>query len=119
MSLTGAPQAPPPKRRSPLEALLPYTSVAVIVAALWVVWTFYSRHEANIRAQREIEAKQEAARKRVVDQIYGSGEIRFTAFSADTGTLRRGDRTQLCYGVLNAKSVRIDPPVEAIKPSYQ
>lgn len=108
-------QQPP---RSRLRALLPYTTVAVIIAALYVAWTFYSRYESNRKAQQAIQAERDEARKRVVDQIYGSGEIKFTTFGADSGVLKRGESTELCYGVVNAKTVKIDPPVEQAKPSY-
>ena len=119
MAITDAPPPPPERpRRSKLEGLLPYTTVAVIIAALYVAWTFYSRYESNKQAVERIQAQREAARKRVVDQIYGSGEIRFTAFTADNGVLQRGQTTQLCYGVVNAESVTLNPAVEPIKPSY-
>jgi hypothetical protein len=84
-----------------------------------VGWTFYSRHEANRRAQEELDAKQAAAQKKVVDQIYGSGEIRIPTFLADNGVLKPGETTHLCYGVVNAVSVKLDPPVEALKPTYR
>jgi hypothetical protein len=118
MAITDSPTPHAPRRKSPWEAVLPYTTVAVIIAALYVAWTFYSRHESNKRAVERIQAEREAARKRVVDQIYGSGEVRFTTFGADSGVLKRGETTQLCYGVVNAKNVKLDPPVEQIKPSY-
>lgn len=101
-----------------LQALLPYTTVAVIVAALYVAWTFYSRYESNRKAQQAIQAEKDEARKRIVDQVYGSGEIKFSTFAADSGVLKRGESTQLCYGVENAKTVKIDPPVEQAKPTY-
>ena len=93
--------------------------MAFLVAALYVGWTFYSRHEANRHAQEELDAKQAAARKRVVDQIYGSGEIRIPTFLAEPGVLKPGQSAQLCYGVVNAVSVKLDPPVEALKPTYR
>lgn len=93
--------------------------MAFLVAALYVGWTFYSRHDANRHAQEELDAKQAAARKRVVDQIYGSGEIRIPTFLADNGVLKLGQTTHLCYGVVNAVSVKLDPPVEALKPTYR
>jgi ABC-type transport system involved in cytochrome bd biosynthesis fused ATPase/permease subunit len=109
---------PEPTPQSHLRALLPYTTVALIIAALYVAWTFYSRYESNRKAQEALQASKEEARKRVVDQVYGTGEIRFTTFGADSGVLRRGETTQLCYGVVNAKTVKLDPPVEQAKPSY-
>jgi hypothetical protein len=93
-------------------------TVAVIVVALYVGWTFYSRYERTRRAQEEIDAAHADARKRVVDQIYGSGEVKFTTFGADSGLLKRGESTELCYGVVNATTVKIDPPVGEVRPSY-
>ena len=103
---------------SRLRALLPYTTVALILAVLYVAWTLYSRYESSRNAQRAIEAKKEAERKQIVNDIYGSGEIKFTAFSLASGVIRRGESTELCYGVVNAKTVKLDPPVEQAKPSY-
>jgi hypothetical protein len=102
-----------------VRKIFPYTTVAFLLAALYVGWTFYSRHEANRHAQEELDAKQAAARKRVVDQIYGSGEIRIPTFLADSGVIKPGETTHLCYGVVNAVSVKLDPPVEALKPTYR
>ena len=118
MAITDSPEPSPRKSGSKLEKLLPYTTVAVIIAGLYVAWTFYSRYESNKRAVEQVQAEREAARKRVVDQIYGSGGVRFNALSADTAVLKRGEKTQLCYSVVNAKNLKLDPPVEPIKPSY-
>ncbi len=118
MPLMSAPNEPGPRPKSKLQAILPYTTVALIVAALYAAWTFYARHERTQRAQAEIEAAHANARKRVVDQIYGSGEVKFTTFGVDTGRLTRGESTELCYGVVNATTVKIDPPIGDIKPSY-
>ena len=118
MALTDAPLPPEQKHKSGLRRILPFTTIGVIIAALYVAWTFYSRYESNKQAMQRIQAEREAARKRVVDQIYGSGEIRFTTFGADSGFLKRGETTELCYGVVNAKNVKVDPPVGETKPSY-
>ena len=108
-----------PKQRSGLRAVLPYTTIAVILAGLYVAWTFYSRNQENRAAADAIEAKKAEERKRVVDQIYGSGEVNFTTFGVDTGVLKRGETTELCYGVVNAKNVKIEPAVGETKPSYR
>ena len=118
MALTDAPNETPQPRGQGLRAVLPYTTVLLVLAALYVAWTFYSRNESNRKAQAEIQAKQEAARKRVVDQIYGSGAVSFSTFGADNGLLHRGQSTELCYGVVNTTVVKIDPPVGETKPSY-
>ena len=41
--------------------------------------------------------------------------LRFYAGSSQVG---RGESLKLCYGVENAASVRIEPPVEQLKPGY-
>jgi hypothetical protein len=118
MALTDAPEQPPKPPGSVLRKLLPVTTVALVLAVLYVAWTFYSRYTSNKEAQQNLAAKQQEARQRVVNQVYGSGEIRFSSFSVDTAHLKRGESTQLCYGVVNATSLKLEPPVEEVKPSY-
>ena len=108
----------PSTGRSRLRAVLPYTTTALVIAILYVAWTFYSRYESSRKAQEAIDAQRAEARKQQVEQIYGSGGIKFTTFGADSGVLKRGESTELCYGVLNAKTVKLDPPVEPAKPTY-
>ena len=121
MSLLDSPgekPAPAASTDTPLKKLLPFTSVALIIAALYVAWTFYSRHQSDRAAAEQLAARQQQARQRVVDQVFGDGEVKFVAFGADSAVLKRGESTQLCYGVVNAKTVTVDPPVEPLKPSY-
>jgi hypothetical protein len=115
----GGEHEPSPGVDSRLKRFLPYTTVALIIAILYVGYTFYSRHEADVQAQAQIDAKQEAARKQTVQAVFGDGEIRFTSFSINTRSLRSGQTAQLCFGVVNATSVKMDPPVEKLKPTYQ
>jgi hypothetical protein len=103
--------------RSPLRAILPYTTVLTILVALYVAWIFYSRHEEAQRAEQAAQEQKTAAEKRVNDQIFGSGEVTFTTFEASSASLRPGESTELCYGVVNAKAVKIDPPIEQLRPT--
>ena len=89
----------------------------MIIAALYVAWTFYSRNQANRAAMEAVQKKRAEENKQYVSQVYGSGEVKFIAMSADSGVLAPGQTTQLCYGVVNAKAVKVDPPVEQLKPS--
>ena len=117
MSLTDQPNEPVPRPRSPFRAMLPYTTVLLIIVALYAAWTLYSRHQDVAQAeQAALDQKAESAKK-VNDQIFGSGDVTFSTFEASDGTVRPGQTTQLCYGVVNATSVKLDPPVEQIKPS--
>jgi hypothetical protein len=118
MALTDAPPPPEQPKRSALAAILPYTTVAVIIAALYVAWTFYSRHEANVKAQQELAAKQADQRQREARQIFGSGGLSFRTWSADKSAVHPGEVAHICYGIVDAKTVKIDPPIASLKPSY-
>lgn len=43
--------------------------------------------------------------------------MKITAFYAVPGVLARGEKAKLCYGVENAASVQLTPPVERVWPS--
>src|ERR1700722_10619060 len=45
------------------------------------------------------------------------GPVRILRFYATTGSIAQGDKAQLCYGVENAKSVRISPSLEPVAPA--
>ncbi|HEX3743012.1 MAG TPA: hypothetical protein VHW09_03755 [Bryobacteraceae bacterium] len=45
------------------------------------------------------------------------GPVRILRFYATTGAILRGDKAELCYGVANAKSVRISPSLEPVAPA--
>jgi hypothetical protein len=117
MSLTNA-SPEPEKPRSSLQMVLPYTWVVVIIAALYVAWVFYSRHEREKASEAQLAKHKQEQMQHENQQIFGSGEIRFTTFGADHGVLRPGETAQLCYGILNAVRVEIDPPIEQGKPTY-
>jgi hypothetical protein len=119
MPLIDQPNLPPDGRESPFRKILPYTTVLMIIVALWVAWIFYSRHAENARAEADLRAKQEQAQRDNANFVLQHGELTFTTFEASDGTVKRGQTTQLCYGVVNAKSIKLDPPVEQIKPSVR
>ncbi|MEP7364522.1 MAG: hypothetical protein ABI972_14800 [Acidobacteriota bacterium] len=52
-----------------------------------------------------------------IHPAYAGNELKVLNFLASPGVIRRGQKTLLCYGVLNAKSVRIEPHVDDLKPS--
>jgi hypothetical protein len=104
--------------KSLAATLLPYTTILLIVVALYVAWIFYSRWRDKKEAQERAEAAQVAQQKKVVDQVFGSGQVKLLNFSISPIRLRRGESAHLCYGVSNAVSVSIEPHVEDTKPSY-
>jgi hypothetical protein len=120
MSLTQPPDSQQQSRpSSPLKAILPYTTVLLVLAILYVGWTFYSRYQSNREAAKDAAEKKVQQEQETNARIFGSGEVKINQFSAETGLLRRGQTTQLCYGVVNAATVTMDPPVgEILKPSW-
>jgi len=50
--------------------------------------------------------------------MLGGNQFAILNFYASPGEIRRGETAQLCYGVSNAKTVRIEPQTSAVWPSY-
>ena len=48
------------------------------------------------------------------ERAYGGSALRIVQFYSREGTLLEGSTTVLCYGVVNARSVRMEPPVEGV-----
>jgi hypothetical protein len=105
-------------KKSFAATLLPYTTVLLIIVAGYVAWTFYSRRQSAKEAEERVAAEKAAQNKKIVDQVFGSGEVKLLNFSISPIRLKRGETAHVCYGVSNAVSVTIEPHVEDTKPSY-
>jgi len=103
-----------------VRRLLPYTTAAVIAAAVYAGWAMYSRYSAARRAQERLE-KQTRERAieagKQIERQFGGDDLKILSFSADRKVTSPGDRVLLCYGVSNAVSVKIEPEIEPIKPA--
>jgi hypothetical protein len=115
--MTNPPPGAEPQRTSVLQTVSRFASVGIVIAALYVGWTFYSRHASDQQAAQNLAAKQDADRQRQAKLIFGSGEVKIVSYSVDKSTLAPGESADLCYGVINATKVTLDPAVEAAKPS--
>jgi hypothetical protein len=51
------------------------------------------------------------------ERQYGGDTVRILQFYARDGVLKLGETTLLCYGVINASAVRMEPAVEGVYPS--
>ncbi len=112
---------PDPQAKSVFKNPLLYSSAALAIAALVVGSIIFSRWEAN----RDIEkrAKEERAQKqqeqdRIALEQLGGKELAIQNFYATPGVIRRGETVQLCYGVANAKTVKLEPQSNPVWPSY-
>ena len=91
-----------------IRKILPFTTVAVILAFVYVGWIFFSRWQENRELeQKRKEAAAENARK--VVETLGGTDLKILSLTLDRGLIRRGEKVTLCYGVMNAKKVSIDP----------
>jgi hypothetical protein len=107
--------------KSPFKNPLLYTSIAIGIALLYVGWVFYSRWAENRdleqRAAQEEAEKQREEDRTTVEQM-GGKELAIQNFYAAPGVIRRGESTKLCYGVANAKKVRLEPQSNPVWPSF-
>jgi hypothetical protein len=106
-----------PEPISRAEIALRYTWIGVVVVALVVGWVLYSRWDENRRAVRkaEEERRQEDAR---VAEMFGGNRFEILQFYASPAEARIGEAINLCYGVSNAKSVKLEPQPNAVWPSF-
>src|ERR1035438_1682905 len=90
--------------------------VMTAIALAYVSWVFLSRYWENHHFKPASDAEQ-ARRNAAFARTYGGSGVKILQFYAREGNLTEGSPTVLCYGVLNARAVRIDPPVEGVSPA--
>jgi hypothetical protein len=107
-------------RKSILKNPLLYSSAILSVALLTIVYVMISRwQDARARerqAAQERAVKQQEQDKMAVEQL-GGKDFAILSFYASPPAVRRGESTQLCYGVSNAKKVRLEPQTQPVWPS--
>jgi hypothetical protein len=112
---------PDPPNESVFKNPLLYSWAALGIVALVVVSILLSRWMENRNfEQRAQRAKIEQQREQdsVALEQMGGKELAIQNFYATPGTVRRGESVQLCYGVANAKTVKLEPQSSPVWPSY-
>jgi len=98
-----------------------YSRSVLVIAAIMVFWIFFSRWWQNrsidYRARHAQSEKQRAEDRATLEQM-GGKELAIQTFYATPGEVRRGEPVQLCYGVANAKTVKLEPQSNPVWPSY-
>jgi hypothetical protein len=93
---------------------------AVVIVLLYVAYTFWSRQTENadlaFKQQAARSAQQRESDAAAVEELGGS-DFKIIAFYASPGLIHRGDTVDMCYGVSNAKAVKLDPPEANVWPS--
>jgi hypothetical protein len=122
-SFSGADTMPPsnPPSQSIFKKPSLYSWSVVAIAALATGWIFFSRwyqnHVIENRAREERTEKQREENRATLEQM-GGKELAIQNFYATPGDVRRGESVQLCYGVANAKTVKLEPQSNPVWPSY-
>lgn len=88
----------------------------VILALAWSGWVLWSRREATAAMEKAATEKQ-AQQDRAVLQKLGGNELTILMFYSNPPVIAKGEKALLCYGVSNASTVRIEPPVDGVSPS--
>jgi hypothetical protein len=97
-----------------------YSSLAILVVAVYVGWILLARHKAN-RAYEERIQNQQAQTQHERDQAaieqLGGSELAIQMLYA-TPQIHPGETAQVCFGVANAKSVTLEPQSSPVWPSH-
>jgi hypothetical protein len=115
MLTEGTPNTNPPERR-----WWRYGWIVLVLVAAYVGWIVFSRWQGNRSleeraAEQHSEKEREDAAKTV--ETLGGTKFDIIAFYIAPGTIHRGESAQMCYGVSEAKDVKLDPPVANVWPS--
>jgi len=80
----------------------------VLVSVLYAGWVIYQRRGGGESGAPPVERDPMAA--------YGN-RVKILHFYTSTPEIQRGAKALLCYGVVNAASVRLDPSSESVWPA--
>jgi hypothetical protein len=112
---------PDPLPKSLFKTSSFYSWSLVAVVALVVGWIFFSRWWQNRafehRMRQERTAKQHEDDLATLEQM-GGKELAIQTFYATPGEIRRGQSVKVCYGVANAKTVKLEPQSNPVWPSH-
>ena len=109
-----------PPQKSPLKNPFVYSSLFILIVALYIGWILFSRHQENRayeqRAEQAQTKKQRAQDQATIEQL-GGNDLAIQMFYATPG-IKRGETAQVCYGVANAKAVTLEPQTTKVWPSH-
>jgi hypothetical protein len=91
-----------------------FVQMAAIVVVAYMALVMVNRRMAD--QQRE-QQRQQFDGFAEFERAYGGTAVKIVQFYSREGTLFEGSSTVLCYGVANARSVRMEPPVEGVSVS--
>lgn len=99
-----------------LRRALPFLGLLIVAGLIYDGAIFYSRWSGNHREQ-QAQADKTVAQERKTVEAYDGIELKILSFYAAPAVIQRGAHTSLCYSVTGAKTVRMEPAVDAVWPS--
>jgi len=112
---------PDSPKKSALKNPLLYSWAVLGFVALAVCLVLFSRWKENRDIEKralEEKSRQQREQDRIALEQFGGKELAIQNFYASPGAIRRGESVQLCYGVANAKTVKLEPQSNPVWPSY-
>ena len=92
------------------------TCITATAVAIYLGWVFYVRWKSNQELIQRLKAPIEE-RNQAMAKAY-SGGMKIAAFYAVPPSIRRGETARLCYSVISAENIHIEPPpAEDVWPS--
>lgn len=108
------------ERRSLRKNPLIYSSGVLLIALLVVGFIMYTRWDNTReleRQQNEKVAEKQREQDRVAVDELGGKTFAILDFYAAPKAIQQGETAQLCYGVSNARSVKLEPQPHEVWPS--
>jgi hypothetical protein len=90
--------------------------VVTAIAVTYTAWVMVGRYVENRRLE-ESDQRRRAAAMRALPPGLSGPELKILQFYAVPAELRQGEKARICYGVLNARSVRMEPDIETLSPA--
>ncbi len=111
-----------PEQKTPRTLRNMWTVFGVLAAIVvgYTAFVFWSRWQENQDLAAKQKSTQAAAQRDAAEksvELLGGSDFKIISFYATPGKIQRGDTVDMCYGVSNAKSVKLDPPVANVWPS--
>ena len=104
-----------PEYQWPRRIIL-WLGILLVIGALYDGAIFYGRWRSGRNAENARAAKEAADAQRTVDAL-GGGGLRILNFYAATSSAGPGSHEEICYGVMGAKTVRLEPAVAVMWPA--
>jgi len=100
-----------------IRRLLPILSVLLLLGLVVDGWIFYSRWARNREAE-QARAEKEAEQARRTLELMGGTDLKILNWYVSPPMIHPGAATNLCYSVVGAKVVRMEPAVKELYPAF-